>query len=82
MARFMKGRKIHIAGALVGSVQRCTRCHTRIDGNRTWQPIFGGAPTGWKEGVSIVAGRHGMTAIDSGNAQAFAAIRPCGKAAR
>jgi hypothetical protein len=72
-------KKIHIAGALVGSVQRCIRCHTRIDSNRSW-PLD--RPSGWKEGVAIVAGRRGMSVIDAGNAAAFAAVRPCGKAAR
>lgn len=75
----MATNKIHIAGALFGSVQRCIRCHTRIDGNRAWPKD---RPSGWKEGVSIVAGRRGMSAINSANAQAFAAVRSCGKAAR
>jgi hypothetical protein len=74
----MATNKIHIAGALTGSVQRCIRCHTRIDSNRAWPKD---RPSGWKEGVSIVAGRRGMSAIDDTNAAAFATVRPCGKAA-
>ncbi len=72
----MKDAKIHIAGPLVGDVQKCARCHTRIDSNRIWP---GPNPTGWREGSQVFWDRDGSSSVEVKNPQDY---RPCGKAAR
>ena len=74
----MAHTKVHIAGPLIGDVQRCTRCKTRIDGNRTWRPIFGGAPTGWRLGAFVTSSRNGKSDVTAERASEF---RPCGRRA-
>ena len=69
--------KIHIAGPLIGSVQRCVRCHTRIDSNRTWQ-ILGRKPVGWREGALIEWNRHGAGALNDDDPR-IDEVRPCGR---
>lgn len=69
----MKDAKIHVAGPLVGSVQRCTRCHVRMNSNRP-----DARPVGWPVGP-VVAHRHGASA-GATEAQ-MEAIRPCGRRA-
>lgn len=71
--------KIHVAGPLVGRVQRCVRCHTRIDSNRIWPDSW--PPSAWQPGVRIAADRYGKSAIDETNAGKYADVRACGRAA-
>lgn len=52
--------KVHIPGPLIGSIQKCTRCHTRMDNNQRWPDDF---PVGWKAGVSVLASRSGMGVV-------------------
>jgi hypothetical protein len=76
----MKNAKIHIAGPLVGSVQKCVRCHTRIDSNRAWAAsglAVDREPTGWREGSEMFATRYGASS-EVKNPQDY---RACGKAA-
>jgi hypothetical protein len=71
----MSDLKIHIAGPLVGDVQRCTRCKTRIDANRIWPDR---QPAGWAQGALIAWHRRGASVVTSEQA---AAVRVCGRAA-
>ncbi len=68
-----KNAKIHIAGPLVGDVQKCLRCKARIDGNRRWPQ----SPSGWPEGERIYAASDGMSVV-SAFGDKYAGVRPCG----
>lgn len=75
----MANSKIHIAGPLVGSVQKCLRCKTRIDSNRTWERE-GRTPTGWREGALVLSSGRGWSVLDS--IAAGIGTRYCGKAGK
>jgi hypothetical protein len=73
----MRNRKVHIAGALVGRVQKCTRCHARIDSNRLWPEKW--EPSAWSQGALVSSdGRRNMSVVTEAQA---ATLRVCGRTA-
>lgn len=65
--------KIHLAGALVGRVQKCVRCYTRMDSNDRWPKS---EPVGWPVGP-VLSDRNGMSSLSELEAQE-STVRPCG----
>lgn len=75
--RRTKSDKIHIPGAPEGKVQRCIRCHARIDANRQWDDsIF--TPSFWPIGVPVLNSSHGAGVVTERQAAQF---RACGRKA-
>lgn len=65
--------KVHMPGKIIGGVQKCIRCHTRMDSNRRWPNT---EPVGWPVGKPVVSDRSGMSVIDHAEATQY---RPCGR---
>ena len=74
MKRIDKRAKVHIAGPKQ-DVQRCIRCHARINDAR-WPRCT------WAEGAAVASfGHASMSAISAEEAQNAGRYRPCGKQA-
>ncbi len=72
----MSDEKVHIPGELnkVTRVQRCVRCHARIDSNRVWPADW--EPGAWAVGVPVLSGRRGMKRLTKDESAQY---RPCGR---
>lgn len=66
--------KVHIPGPLIGRVQKCIRCHVRMDSNDRWANTD---PVGWPVGVPVVSDRTGMSV--EREPAAVDGIRACGR---
>ncbi len=71
----MNRDKVHIPGELdmLTRVQRCIRCHARIDSNRFWPNR---EPSAWAVGVPVLSRRTGMKRLTEAEATQY---RPCGR---
>ncbi len=63
-------RKIHIPGEVKDGIQRCTRCHTRLN-----RPPYDDSKLA--VGVPVAFSRRGASVVR--DAALLAEIRPCGK---